>query len=130
VVEKQWFGCHDGWTLPQFWLKNQNCCPLPAEFSTDLSTQSRLLQDLQLMDPNHHQWGVSSESGWLRSNGLDVMVGSVRKKLNFKVRVGYLDFSKSLIIWSSALLIFAKLAKFELEICLTQELELSSFFVF
>jgi hypothetical protein len=25
VVEKQWFGCHDGWTLPQFWLnKNQN----------------------------------------------------------------------------------------------------------
>jgi hypothetical protein len=23
VVEKQWFGSHDGW-MPQFWLKNQN----------------------------------------------------------------------------------------------------------
>jgi hypothetical protein len=52
MVEKQWFGCHDGWTLPQFWLKNQNICPAAAEFSTDFSTQTRLLQDLHLMDPN------------------------------------------------------------------------------
>jgi hypothetical protein len=48
MVEKQWFGCHDGWA-PQFWLKIRIS---PAEFSTDLSIQTRLLQDLQLMDPN------------------------------------------------------------------------------
>jgi hypothetical protein len=54
MVEKQWFGLwpsYDGWTMPKFWLKNQNL-PNCHWFSADISTQTRLLRDLQLKDPN------------------------------------------------------------------------------
>jgi hypothetical protein len=49
MVEKQWFGHH-------MMVGRLNSCSkiriCPAEFDADLSTQTRLLQDLQLMDPN------------------------------------------------------------------------------
>jgi hypothetical protein len=77
MVEKQWIGCHchDGWTLPQFWLKNQNISELNfPQTSAPKPCYCKTYGSWILISTiQNNPLGVSSKLGWLRSNGLAVM---------------------------------------------------------
>jgi hypothetical protein len=76
MVEKQWFGIIMMVGCLNSDSKIRIC---PSEFSTDLSTQTRLQFKtysswIISLTIQNHPLGVSSELGWLRSNGLALMI--------------------------------------------------------
>jgi hypothetical protein len=100
MVEKQWFDCH---AMVGSCLNSGSQIRIcPAEFSTDFSTQTRLLQDLYsswilISTIQNHTWGlISCDLGWLRSNSLVVMIVGPCLNSGSQIRIRPAEFSTDL----------------------------------
>jgi hypothetical protein len=99
MVEKQWFGRHDGWT-PHNSGSKIRICPTAISFPQTSAPKPDCYETysswILIWTIQNHPWGVSSKLGWLRSNGLAIMMVGLYLNSCSKVRICPAEFDTDL----------------------------------